>query len=257
MRKRGEKEDDADRPERLRVRPIIDGISAGYRYDWRLLLGAGLLVFVPVGLISALDPFDGYSVDEWDGARSVGILVLVLTQSTVSLLGAVFYSGVVAAGEERRRHGVHHGLRDVARKLPYKTLILADFAFILAIAAGFLFLIVPGFIFAIWFALIAPVIEIEERGVVASFRRSREMVRGHFWRVAGVIFPLLVVESLLEGFGDGIGHGLLGENYIGNLTGSVVANLLVSPLYALTVLALYFEIREREEPAPAQSPVNG
>ena len=83
------------------------------------------------------------------------------------------------------------------------------------------------------------------------------MVRGHFWRVAGVIFPLLFVESLLEGFGDGIGHGLLGENYIGNLTGSVVANLLVSPLYALTVLALYFEIREREEPAPAQSPANG
>ncbi len=247
MRKRGEKGSDATRPERLRFRPILAGIAAGYRYDWRLLLGAGLLVFVPVGLISALDPFDGYSIDEWDGARSIGILILVLTQSAVSLLGAVFYSGVVAAGEERRRHDVHHGLREVARRLPYRRLILADFAFILVIAAGFLLLVVPGFIFVVWFALIAPVIEIEERGVVASFRRSREMVRDHFWRVAGVIFPLVAVESLLEGFGDGIGHGLIGENYVGNLTGSVVANLLVSPLYALTVLALYFEITAREE----------
>ncbi|MFN8113539.1 MAG: hypothetical protein U0R51_10105 [Solirubrobacterales bacterium] len=246
MRKRGEKEEAETRPEPLRFGPIVAGISAGYRYDWRLLLGAGLLVFIPVGLISALDPFDGYSIEEWDGARSVGILILILTQSTVSLLGAVFYSGIVAAGEERRRHGVHHGIRDVARNLPYWTLILADIAFVLAIALGFLFLVLPGFIFVIWFALIAPVIEIEERGVIASFRRSREMVRGHFWRVTGVIFPLVVIESLLEGFGDGVGHGLLGENYLGNLTGSVVANLLVSPLYALTVLALYFEIRERE-----------
>lgn len=247
MRKRGEKEGGKIKPERLRFRPILSQVAAGYRWDWRLLLGAGLLVFIPVGLISALEPFDGYSIEEWEGARSIGILILILTQATVSLLGAVFYSGVVAAGEERRRHGVHHGIRDVARKLPYKTLILADIAFVLAIAVGFLFLIVPGIIFVVWFALIAPVVEIEERGVRDSFRRSREMVRGHFWRVAGVIFPLVVVESLLEGFGDGIGHGLLGENYIGNLTGSVLANLLVSPLYALTVLALYFEIRAREE----------
>jgi hypothetical protein len=207
------------------------------------------MVFVPVGLISALEPLDGYSIDEWDGARSVGILILVMTQISVSLLGAVFYAGVVAAGEQRRRHGVHHGLRDVARRLPYRALILADFAFILVVAGGFLLLVVPGFIFVVWFALIAPVIEIEERGVRASFRRSREMVRYHFWRVAGVILPLIVVESILEGFGDGVGHGLLGENYLGNLTGSVVANLLVSPLYALTVLALYFEIRMRETSA--------
>ena len=34
--------------------------------------------------------------------------------------------------------------------------------------------------------------------------------------------------------------------YPGNLLGSVVLNFLGSPLYALTVLALYFEIRERE-----------
>jgi hypothetical protein len=247
VRKRGEKRRDEARPERLRLRPLLSGIAAGYRYDWRLLLGAGLLVFIPVGIIASLDPFDGYTIDQWDGARSVGIMLLILTQSTVALLGAVFYSGVVAAGEERRRDDVHHGLRDIARRLPYRALILADLAFILVIALGFLFLVVPGFIFVAWFALIAPVIEIEQRGVIASFRRSREMVRPHFWRVAGVIFPLLIVESLLDGVGEGLGHGLLGESFVGNLTGSVIANLLVSPLYALTVLGLYFEITAREE----------
>ena len=61
----------------------------------------------------------------------------------------------------------------------------------------------------------------------------------------------MFVQSILEGVGDGLGHGLLGEDYLGNLLGSVAANLLGSPLYALTVLALYFEITARERRAPS------
>ncbi|MCB0875708.1 MAG: hypothetical protein R2718_08815 [Solirubrobacterales bacterium] len=246
MRKRGDSGRDRPRPARLEFRPILAGIVAGYRHDWRLLLGAGLMVFVPVALLTSLEPLDGFTIENWDGAATAGVILLIVTLATASLLGAVFYSGVVAAGEERRRHGVHHGLLDVARKLPYRNLILADLALVLVIAAGFLALVVPGFVFVVWFALIAPVVEIEGRNVRDSFRRSRQMVRPHFWRVAGVIFPLTILEAILEGVGDGLGHGLLGENYFGNVLGSVAANLLVSPLYALTVLALYFEIRARE-----------
>jgi hypothetical protein len=249
VRKRGDSGRGRPRPARLEFRPILAGVAAGYRHDWRLLFGAGLIVFVPVGLLTSLEPLDGFTIEDWDGAATAGVILLIVTLATASLLGGVFYSGVVAAGEERRRHGVHRGLRDVARKLPYRALILADLALVLVITAGFLALIVPGFVFVVWFALIAPVVEIEGRGVRGAFRRSREMVRPHFWRVAGVVFPLIVLEGILEGLGDGLGHGLLGESYLGNLLGSVAANLLVSPLYALTVLALYFEIRAREERA--------
>ena len=73
------------------------------------------------------------------------------------------------------------------------------------------------------------------------------MVRPHFWRVAGVVFPLTILQSILENTGDDAGHALLGEGYLGNWLGSVASNLLGAPLYALTVLALYFEIRAREE----------
>jgi hypothetical protein len=115
--------------------------------------------------------------------------------------------------------------------------------------AGLLALIVPYFIVLTWFALIGPLIKIEGLGVRAAFRRSRALVRPHFGRVAGVVIPLVFLQAILEGSGDSFGHSLLGEGYLGDWLAEVIANLLASPLYALTVLALYFEITARETAA--------
>jgi hypothetical protein len=233
---------------KLEIKPILRRVATGYREDWRLLLLIGLIVFVPIGMITAFQPFEGSNLDDWSGGWAPVLAAIVFTQLVLPLLGAVFYSGVVAAGEQEREWGTRHGLGHIARTLPYWKLILADLALVLVLGFGFLLLVVPGIIFLTWFALIAPVVEIERLGVRAAFRRSRALVRPHFWRVAGVMIPLMIVQSILEGVGDELARGLLGDTYIGNWLGSVAANLLGSPLYALTVLALYFEILAREPP---------
>jgi hypothetical protein len=231
---------------KLAIGPLLARIVSGYRYNWRLLLVTGIMVFAPIGLIGAFDPFDGYSLDDWSGGWAAVLVVILVGQAAIPLLGAVFYSGIVAAAEERRTSGKRRGLAEVARTLPYWTLIVADLALVVILILGFVALIVPGFIFLSWFALIAPVIEMEGLGTRGAFRRSRELVRPHFWRVAWVMIPLTILQSLLESIGQGLGHGLLGDTFLGNWVGSTAANLLGSPLYALTVLALYFEIRGRE-----------
>jgi hypothetical protein len=227
--------------------PIVAQVIDGYRYDWKLLLGAGILVFGAIGLVSALDPLGGNALDDWDGGWSVVLILVIAAQISIPLLGAVFYSGIVAAGEERRRSGARHRIADVARTLPYRTLILADLLLFALMAAGFIALIVPGFIVITWFALVAPVIEMEGLGVRAAFRRSRVLVRVHFRRVAAVVIPLAFLQAALESGGDSLGHSILGEGYLGNWLAEIIANLLASPLYALTVLALYFEITARED----------
>jgi len=247
VRRRGGSDRSPERREPLRIRPILAQIAAGYRNDWMLLLGGGLLVFVPIGVLTAFDPFDGYAIGDWGGGWSVVLFLLLAAQVSIPLLGAVFYSGVVAAGEERRRHGVRHSLADVARNLPYRSLIIADVLLLLVMFAGFVALIVPGLVFITWFSLIAPIIEMEGLGARAAFRRSRRLVRPHFWRVAGIVLPLAILQSVLESAGVDAGHALLGNGYLGNWLGWIVSNLLGSPLYALTVLALYFEITAREE----------
>ena len=127
LRRRGG-DSDEEKPERLRIRPVLAQVAAGYRYDWKLLLGAGLLVFGAIGLITAFDALDPNTIDDWSGGWSVVLALLIVAQLSVPLLGAVFYSGVVAAGVEQRRSGVRHGIADVARSLPYRALIVADIA---------------------------------------------------------------------------------------------------------------------------------
>ncbi len=231
---------------KLEFRPILVRIATGFRHDWRLLLLVGLIVFVPIGMVTAFQPFENSDLSDWSSGWAPVLAAIVFTQLALPLVGAVFYSGVVAAGEEEREWGTRHGLGHIAKTLPYWTLILADLALVFVIGFGFLLLIVPGIVFVTWFSLIAPVIELERLGVRAAFRRSRALVRPHFWHVAGVMVPLMILQSALEGIGEGIGHGLLGDTYLGNWLGFVASNLLGSPLYALTVLALYFEITARE-----------
>jgi hypothetical protein len=236
---------------------VLRQIAYGYRHNWKLLLGAGLLVFGAIGLISAIDPLDGEAVEDWSGGEIVGLVLLIIAQVSLPLLGEVFYAGVVAAGEVQRRSGVTHGLGDIARNLPYRNLILADLLLFAFMVAGLLALIVPYFIVIAWFALIGPLIKIERLGVRAAFRRSRALVRPHFWRVAGIVIPLVFLQAVLEGAGDSFGHSLLGEGYLGDWLAEVIANLLASPLYALTVLALYFEITARETAATGGQSPNG
>lgn len=228
----------------LRIRAIVARILAGYRHDWRPLLVAGLLIFVPLGLISAIDPFEGTELaDSEDGLEGV---LFGLLQGLIPLIGIVLYAGAVAAAEENR-HGRERGtLREILAGTPIWTLLLADLAYIGVLFGGFVLLIVPGFVFMTWFAVIAPVIEAEGLGVRAAFRRSRELVRPHAWKVAAVVIPLTILQSTLEALGEEIGLDALGEGFLGEWAGAVASDLLSSPLYALAVLAIYREMRVLE-----------
>ncbi len=72
------------------------------------------------------------------------------------------------------------------------------------VGAGLLLLVIPGLVFIVWFALAGPLLEAEKLGVMQSMRVSRELVRGSFWRVAGVVHPLAVITNVLaEGVYEG------------------------------------------------------
>lgn len=249
MQANGGRAESGAAPEPLRIGPVLRQVADGYRHNWKLLLGTGLLVFGAIGLVSAIDPLDGEAIEDWSGGEIVGLVLLIVAQVSIPLLGEVFYAGIVAAGEMQRRSGVARGLGDIARNLPYRNLIVADLLLFALMVAGLVALIVPYFIVLTWFALIGPLIKIEGLGVLAAFRRSRALVRPHFWRVAGVVIPLVFLQAVLESAGDSSGHSLLGEGYLGDWLAEVIANLLASPLYALTVLALYFEATARETAA--------
>jgi len=110
----------------------------------------------------------------------------------------------------------------------------------IAITVGLLLVIVPGlFLITIW-AVIVPVIIIERSGALASFGRSRQLVRGHGWHVFGtlvlVYIIMLVVNIVLGVIFSALPHVL------GDGLSSIISGTLISPFLAIVVTLVYYRL---------------
>jgi hypothetical protein len=112
-----------------------------------------------------------------------------------------------------------------------------------------LLLIVPGLVLVGWFGLVGPVIEVERSRLLASFRRSRELIRRRRWRAGGLIVVAAVAsqilgESLQTAISDALGNSTVAES-----AAAAASGLLTAPLFALPVAMLYVELAG---PPPAE-----
>lgn len=71
--------------------------------------------------------------------------------------------------------------------------ILLSILSVVLVTVSFLLLIVPGIIVSVWIVFAYFVLLLENEGAIASLKRSREYVRGHWWGV----FVRLAVLSLV------------------------------------------------------------
>ncbi len=110
----------------------------------------------------------------------------------------------------------------------------------IAITIGLILIIVPGlYLITIW-AVIIPVIVLEQSGVMASFGRSHQLVRGRGWHVFGTLvlaWLILLAVNLILGLifaalPDALGRGL----------SSVISGTIVAPFIALVVTLVYYRL---------------
>lgn len=172
---------------------------------------------------------------------------LMIIASAIGLIASVFYQGMVV----RLVDDVRDGVRDASLDTLFKSvapvalpLFLLSIVVTIGLFFGFLFLIVPGlFLMTIW-AVAAPVVVIERKGVFEALGRSQELVKGNAWNVFGVIvlmFVLLVVVVIVGGT-----IGAIGGDVVSALV-RLVATVFVAPLVALAAAVLYFTLRDVKE----------
>jgi hypothetical protein len=227
---------------------VIAQVGRAYRAHWRPLLAAGLVVFAPLGVLEVVadhlqEPLDDES-GELDTGLIVALVAAVLGLTFGTLAGEVVYTGIVSALVHGSEHGREISVRAVLRHLPIGRLIVIDLLWVAVIVAGFIALIVPGFVFMAWFALVAPAAEIERLGVRASFRRSRELVRRRLWLVLCFVVGLLVAEGALTSAAASISFWGIGHGDAGDWLATVLASLAISPLYALVAVIVFLRLRE-------------
>jgi hypothetical protein len=197
--RQGRQERKSSRP-KLPVREILAGAARSFRADpWRIIA-----VAVMVSLVTEL--IELVATDVLDDTNVPLAIAVEVTSWVLSVFGAVFLSGFLCRIVYQNEHGAQRpSLWRVARSLPWSRLIRADLLVFVLVLLGVIALVIPGLIMFCLFALVGPVIEIENRPVRAALRRSAQLVRPHFWWVA--LFSVVPLALPVEIGSDSEPHG--------------------------------------------------
>ena len=213
-----------------------------YKAHWRHLLTFSLVVYAGVAVLSALL---GAVFELWLAA---------LIMAVVSLI-AFFWlqAALVKAVEDVRDGRADFSLAetfDLARQHLTSVIVAAIIAG-LAIVIGLILLIVPGLVLLTWWAVIIPVVVLENRSAGEAFTRSRELVRGYGWNVFGVI---VLVVLLLIGFNIVLSIILTPlADWLQSFLSQFISGTLTAPFTATVLTLLYFRLRAAKE-TPAVPP---
>jgi hypothetical protein len=190
---------------------------------------------------------------------SAGMIGIGLFSILVTVLLAVIAQGVlvrvtVTFSEGRKAslgESVMAGLR-VA--LP---LFLLGVLTAIALAFGFMLLLVPGVILYMMWSVAAPALVEERLGPIEAFGRSRYLTRGARWKIFGLTLVVLVVYWVVSGVVGALtiaSYGGIAEAAAGAASpspGLLAINAIVGTIYsAVTGVippSLYVELRDWKE----------
>jgi hypothetical protein len=218
--------------EKLDVGTVLQRILDVYRDQAGLLIPAALVVFVPVAILNGL-------------IIAGGGVAAALIASLVAIIATYWFQGMVVEAtrdilDGRRDHTLGTLISSVMPVI--MPLIFAGLLAGIAVAIGFILLIVPGLILLTIWAVIAPSIVVERKGVMEAFGRSRELVKGHGWQVFGVIVVLFLLNFILGAIVQSI-FGAISDSFVAYTVADLIVRVLVAPLSALAAAVMYFELR--------------
>ena len=236
---------------------ILDDGFKLFRASWKQLLPvaivASLLGAVPQLMISGLRQVRPAEIP---GLPTIGAGA-VLTFVVFVLLSVVSYAVVLAGTHQAARSetvSIGAALREGVSRSP--ALLGVMILVVLAVCIGMVLLFIPGLylMIALYPAFLLPVVE--RLGPIASLTRSRALVKGAWWRTAGVLtvvglilIALLLVISFLVGLAA-IPFAVQGDIERATLGATFVTALVTAPLLPLgycMMYAVYTDLRLRKD----------
>jgi hypothetical protein len=125
--------------------------------------------------------------------RSVGAVAIVLWLAVLVLTTAIMARIDALAAGRSMTNGAALALG--FRRWP--TMLVVTVLFGVAVLGGTVLFIVPGMIFSIWFLFAPYVAALEGWGPLRSLGYGRDLVRGHWWRTAGLLTIVAIAAFVL------------------------------------------------------------
>jgi hypothetical protein len=246
----------------LSIGGVLDSAIRLYRDSIRRSWGLALLYSAALGvfgLVWALTLGDLVGPAKQDPRQILALMfspVMLVTLAIGIVVSFVFYGALMktlsawAQGNQALPLGTAIAIG--VRRLP--AVILGCIINGLAVAIGFILLIVPGvYIFGkmpLWMAAVF----VDEVGAMEGLRRSWRLTRGRWWRGAAVItvavimiYVFALAFGLVAGAIGALAHlSLTGREVINQLF-TVASNMIVLPMFASILILMYHDFKLRDE----------
>jgi hypothetical protein len=231
------------------VSVVLTALGTYRRSFWRIVVAA-MIVFAPIDLVVTLatgmatayaEQSDVLSMFLWTSGTALSI-----AGTTLSL---VFFAGVldrIVAVDQKGEKDLP--LRETLRGLPTGRLVAASFLSAGLVVAGLILFLIPGFVAMVLFAIVGPVIVIEDLGVWNALKRSASLTRRHgLLVIATVLIPTTLDEELSSWFER---FGWIEHLWVRvpiDVASTIVVGGLVGVLEVTLAHALITEDRRRRE----------
>jgi hypothetical protein len=219
------------------------------------LFGLAALIFIPLGLLDALEEMTGgIDTDQLDDRELLAAIATTTVHIVSAVLGEILYTGAVAVAVVATAPGVNPSLTRSIRATRWAALVAIDLLFALGMVIGLLLFLVPGLLFFGRYALVAVVAEIEELGVRDSFRRSAELTKGARRLVLALLLGAILIGELVGNAAKELAGAITDDHFLADWVAASGAEILLNPVVALLSVALMLELGGRPAHRPAGVP---
>lgn len=226
-----------------------------YKKNWQTLMTIAAVVLVPITLIQY---FFQHTLRRTVVVSQSGTQLVIVHSGTfwraslggllfalLSFFGYFVLTGAITRAVASEAAGLDADMGDsyrygVAR---FGSILLVSVLCGLAVLAGFICLIVPGFIVMTRLVGAMPALVVEDKRGSAALSRSWDLVRGRSWPV----FAAIVVVAVLVGLVNGILSAPFVGNWVAQAIVAAVASVVTLPYSVLVGVLLYVDVRTRKE----------
>ncbi len=173
-------------------------ISGSYRYAWQQLWRYFLYFFLVTLIVALFESPVSIVRDSEMEITPMTVILQIFAAAYFFLLFPVINYG----GDLLYLHGIRNEKMEIevlfqGFKTNYLNIILAHLLRFAIIGMGFVFLIIPGIVFACRLAFVSFLVMDKNMEPIAAVEKSWEMTRGHGWKIFGM--ALLAVPIFIGG----------------------------------------------------------
>ncbi|HYX80517.1 MAG TPA: hypothetical protein VE976_07905 [Actinomycetota bacterium] len=248
---------DVQGPAAFRPRTVGEILQAAfqlYARHWQNLIALVAFVVIPLSLLQSLISqqliLNGFTSEQLANGQvevTTPLFASLAASAVVAILSTIIWT-VVLGAVTLAAAGTYLG-RDLDIAASYRfgfsrfwSIVWVAILMGLAIVAGFILFVIPGFFILTRLAVSVPALIVEDRRGTGALSRSWNLVRGHGWNVFGAIFVALLISTLVSGILTSPFSGWLSAGIA-----SAIASVITTPFTALVGIVVYLDLRVRKE----------